>query len=131
MAIYSDINIQDPLNQTVIFDIESILQSIDMILSTPTGSRMFFPEFGINLEKFIFEPMTRAAEFSMKNEIIQKIRKFEERVEVNRNKSYVKSHYDRHQVDIFIVFEIKGFGGTEYVYQTKLEKNKKGQFYAI
>jgi len=131
MAIYSDINIQDPLNQTLIYDIESILQSLDAILSTQTGTRMFFPEFGINLERFLFEPLTRASEFSMKNEIIQKVRKFEKRIEINRNKSYVKSLIDKHQTDIFIVFEIKGFGGTEYVYQTKLEKNKKGQFYAI
>jgi len=40
----------------LVSDIELINQSIDIILSTPIGTRLFLPEFGSRISEVFFEP---------------------------------------------------------------------------
>ncbi len=131
MALYSDLNQQDPLNDVRLIDIETIYQSIDNIINTEKGERMFLPEFGTNLLDHIFNPMTREHESRILYEVVASVKRWEPRVSVLRNKSYVKSSPDAHEIVLFVVFEIIGLDKNEYVYQTALSKNQKGQYYAV
>lgn len=128
---YSDINQQDPLVDRKLVDLEAIYQSIDNIIGTEKGERMFLPTFGVDLLQYVYEPLTRATEFAMLTEIAEAIRIWEPRVTVLFQKSYVKSFPDTHDSEVFIVFKIKGQTDEEYVYQTTLNRNQKGQYYAV
>ena len=130
-AFYSDVNQQDPLVDEKLFDIESIYQSLDNIIFTQPNQRLFLPEFGVDLMQFLFEPMTDLNAFKLRNEIISAVHKWEPRVEVLRGLSYVQQERDSHEITVFIVFNIIGMTDTEYVYQTQLSKNQKGQYYAV
>lgn len=131
MAFYSDINHQDPLNDATVEDLESIYQAIDNILNTQPKDRMFLPEFGTDLNQFLFAPMDQGTKFQIKNEIIKALRRWEPRIDVNRQASYVKGFADSHEIELQVVFSIKGLTETEYVYQSALSKNDKGQYYAV
>lgn len=131
MSIYSDLNQQDPLNDVKLTDLEAIYQSIDNIIFTEKGERMFLPEFGTSLAEHIFDPMTRAHASRILYDVVASIREWEPRVLVLRNKSSVQTNPDSHKVVLEIVFVIKGLDRTEYVYQTDLSKNKKGEYFAV
>lgn len=129
---YSDINQYEPTEDPKVYELESIYQSIDNIIYTQKKQRLFLPEFGTDLMQYLFEPMTKLTVFSIKNEIIQAVSKWEPRVRLIRQLSNVKESEDFHSVDVFLVFEVVGIqGGEQYVYQTTLNQNKLGQYYAI
>ena len=127
---FSDLNQVDPTDQPILIDFEAIYQSITNIIHTPTNQRLFLPEFGIDLMKYLFEPMTDEILFSMKNEIISAIRRWEPRVELVRQLSKVSTDEINHEVNIFLVFTVLGYDEDQYVFQTVLNRNKLGQFYA-
>jgi len=131
MSIYSDLNQQDPLNDVKLIDIESIYQSLDNIIYTEKGERMFLPEFGTDIVEHIFDPMTKVHSSRILYDIIASVSKWEPRVSVVRNKSSINTSPDSHKVDAEIVFTIVGLDKTEYVYQTELSANLKGEYYAV
>jgi len=131
MAFYSDINQQDPRNDGFLFDIETIYQSLDNVLGTEKGERMFLPEFGTSLMQFLFAPLTPTNEARIMYEVASAISTWEPRVQIIRRESYVKSIPDSHEVELFLVIKIKGLGETKYVFQTNLSRNQQGQYYAI
>lgn len=131
MSFYSDLNHQDPLNDTKIFDLESIYQSLDNIIHTQPKERLFLPDFGCDLMQYLFSPMTALNSFNIKNTVAGAVEKWEPRVSVNRSLSKVITSPDTHEVTLEVVFAIKGKTETEYVYQTNLEKNSEGQYYAV
>lgn len=67
---------------TRIEDFEVILASWNNILLTPLRSYTFDPEYGSILYKFVFEPADAQTENAIKNEIIYRLRKFDDRAEV-------------------------------------------------
>jgi len=127
---FSDVNQTDPLEQDLLIDLDPIYQSIHNIIYTEKNQRLFLPEFGTDLIQYIFEPMTIEILFAIKNEIIRAIEIWEPRVQINRGKTEVTSYKDTHLVDLFLVFNIIGLDDDEYVFQTRLDKNKLGQYYA-
>ncbi len=126
---FSDTNQTDPLVDDILVGVEPIYQSITNIIYTQRKQRLFLPAFGTDLIDYIFEPMTPENLFAIKNEILDAIEEWEPRVEVSRSRSDILSP-DTHEIDIFITFTVIGLGEEEYVYQTRLEKNKIGQYYA-
>ena len=54
MSIYTDINQYTPTAQVLLTNIESIYQSLNNILTTKPGERVFNPEFGGELDDLLF-----------------------------------------------------------------------------
>ena len=130
MIFYSDLNQQDNLVDSKVYDLEAIYQSIHNIISTEKGQRLFLPEFGVNLWQYLFEPMTDAIVFQVYLEIYEAIEIWEPRVKLS-NKSTYEPNYENHTIDLNIVFTLKGKIAEEYVYQTTLTTNQKENYYAI
>lgn len=130
MTFYSDVNQQDNFIQDKIYDLEDIYQSIHNILNTEKGERLFLPEFGINLEQYLFEPMTQVTKWKIFDEIWDALKNYEPRITLLSGKSrIVQSGY--HEYSAEIAFQIKGKVSTIYMYQARIVGNQKDNFYEI
>ena len=61
---YSDLSYQPSLTQLgdvkTVVNADAIKQSIDTIIYTNPGSRLFEPTFGVGIERFLFEEFSKA-----------------------------------------------------------------------
>ena len=130
MIFYSDLNQQDNLRDIKIYDLEAIYQSIDNIINTEKGQRLFLPEFGVDLWQYLFEPMTDVIVFQVYLEIYNALEKWEPRIKLLSDSGFVPN-YDTHTIDLSIVFEIRGRTDTKYVYQTDLTFTQKENYYEL
>lgn len=131
MVFYSDVNRQDNLVDGKVYDLEAVYQSIDTILKTHPGERLFLPEFGVDLEKYLFEPMTWINEKMMFEDVVSAITRWEPRVTIHHQKSGITEDPLNHRIDIDLVFSIKGKRYDEYIYQTVLTKQQKDRYYEL
>lgn len=126
MPIYSDINQTSPTQTNFVNDLDSIYQSIQNILATRKGTRLFLPEFGSELEDLLFEPMDETTVMRIYNYIVLAIQKWEPRVSLHYGRSYVKPNYDNYTYDITLTFRVHGLDeNTFYTYGGTLEKSVK------
>lgn len=130
MIFFSDVNQQDPLTQDKIYDLEDIYQSIHNILNTEKGERLFLPEFGTNIQQYLFELLTFDTERLMILEITDALDRWEPRIQVFSNLSTIKA-VDNHEIYLEIVFEIKGKVSDKYLYQSRITQKQKDKFYEI
>jgi phage baseplate assembly protein W len=86
--------------------IDSIMQNVKIILTTPKGTDIHRPDFGSNLYLFIDRPMTAITRGKIMSEIADAIEEWEPRVKV-RNISLNK---DYERLLISIELEIKETG---------------------
>jgi len=66
-----------------LFDINSIKNSIKNILLTSPGDKILNPTFGIDLRRYIFEPITTFTSYQIKSDIINKLPDMEPRITVD------------------------------------------------
>lgn len=131
MIFYSDINRQDPLVDEKIYDLEAVYQSLDTLLKTERGERLFLPEYGVSLDRFIFEPMTFETRTALYEEIVRAVDKWEPRVVVHHGLSGIEEDPINHTVNITLVFSIKGKKFDQYVYQSTLTNTQKERYYEL
>lgn len=65
----------------ILTGLDSINQSIEILLGTAKGSNPVRPDYGVNLYEFLDAPVSRIGE--LKNDILQNITAFIPEVEVN------------------------------------------------
>jgi uncharacterized protein len=70
-----------------ITDVEVISQSIEMILSTYFGERIFNPLFGSSLTSLIFEGYSNSRAQTLADEILTAIERIEDRIVVDKGNS--------------------------------------------
>lgn len=95
------------LSKGEVYDDEAIKQSIEMILSTMFGERLFNPSFGCELPYFTFEQLTESSGERLLSSIINSIRKFEDRVEISDNDCSMNLYPDQNAISLKIVYAIK------------------------
>lgn len=61
------------LNQN---DKEEIRSKLALLISTQRGQRLFKPNFGINIEQFLFQPMDEQTYNAVRDEIVSNVTKF-------------------------------------------------------
>ena len=96
-----------PANGTDImasFDLGAIKNSLQNLFNTLPGQRFLFPEYGLDLNQFLFQPITlNNAEF-IGDVILQRIQIYEPRVNVQRINVVAKP--DQNTYEITIIIEI-------------------------
>jgi phage baseplate assembly protein W len=86
------------------FDIGAIINSLTNLFNTLPGQRFLFPEYGLNLTRYLFEPITEFNARNLGNRIFQSISIFETRVKpLNVD---VGMDIDNNQYNISILIEI-------------------------
>lgn len=98
-------------------DVRSVKNALINLLYTPIGTKPFYPEFGTNLEKYLFEPADQLTESEINEEIAATIEKFEPRVKLIA----VESSMEENGIDIKIEFFIKNIPG-EQVLETTITR---------
>ena len=64
------------------YDYAAVRNSIFNLFNTIPGQRILNPTFGLNLQRYLFTPISEAVGYSIGNEILDGINKFEPRVRV-------------------------------------------------
>lgn len=114
MPLYSDVNQFTPKKTELVYDLQSIYQSIGNILATPKNTRLFLPEFGSTIEDLLFEPMDAQTEASLYDAIVIAIDEWEPRVSLDYSKSSVTANYDEHRYDVLLTFKVRGLTDTNF-----------------
>ena len=119
MAMYSDLN-QSYIEEVKVYNLESIQQSIHNILSTPKGTRLFLPEFGSELERYLFDPMVDVTIAGIEDEIISAIERWEYRVILED--TFIVPYYNEHRYEFTIRYSVVGLSGRTFEYVGELVK---------
>jgi phage baseplate assembly protein W len=107
-SIYSDLDNSLTKQRSLVLDMDSIYQSISNILNTTPQERLFLPEFGVNLNDLLFEPIDDITTYRIFDLIIRNITFWEPRVNLLRNQSFVKPDPDNRSYYVKLVFTVKG-----------------------
>ena len=98
---------KNPIDQGEIWDVDCINQSIEMILGTMPGERLFNTPFGYGLQYRIFNIASPAEAESILDEIVEALARWEDRISVITNQMRIIADVDRHSVIIIIPYIIK------------------------
>ena len=88
----------------VSFDLAAIKNSLTKLFNTLPGQRFLFPEYGLDIYQFLFEPITVTNADLIGNAILRKIRTYETRVNVL--KVNVEADPDNSTYNITIIIDI-------------------------
>ena len=86
--------------------IESVKNNIRLLLQTQKGERMFQPNLGMGIRRFLFEQITEDTQVQIENDIVDTFATWLPFVEL-REINVDLSEQDRNKINIKIVFNIK------------------------
>ena len=86
--------------------IESIKNNIKLLLKTQRGERVFQPNLGLNIRRFLFEQITENTQIQIENDIVDTFATWLPFVEL-REIDIDTGSQDKNQIKINIVFNIK------------------------
>lgn len=73
---------EDLKSVSLVSEEEDIRQSLGLLLNTTPGERITKPEYGCDLESFIYKPISSETEFLMKEAIRNAVYRFEPRIKL-------------------------------------------------
>lgn len=100
-----DLNKNEFNDARMIEDVRSIKQSIYNILMTNKGELHYFPQFGCNIRKYLFEKVNPLTILAIKDEVDFAIRNFEPRVTVVKTDVY-EDEYNANSIIIDLIYYI-------------------------
>ena len=109
--LYSDINGNDAYNKPTVEDVDAVIQSVTNLLTIKRTELVFLPEFGIDLDSYLFEIIDDVGALMLFQNIVNSINAFEPRVSLNLSLSTVIPDYDNNAYTAHIAFYIKGLNG--------------------
>ena len=86
--------------------IESVKNNIRLLLQTQKGERIFQPNLGMNIRRFLFEQITEDTQVQIENDIVDTFATWLPFVEL-REIDIDTSNQDKNQINIKLVFNIK------------------------
>ena len=89
------------------FDLAAIKNSLTNLFNTLPGQRFLFPEYGLDIYQFLFEPITLENAEVIGNAIYSKIQVYEPRVQIV--KVFVEADPDNSSYNISIIINIPIF----------------------
>lgn len=103
-TIYRDLAYQPKLTQSgdvqVVENAIAVKQALLTILETAKGDRLFEPDFGCDLRRFLFEPMDGQTSTDIKEAIEGSIGRFEPRVTVLRVSVAPMANTDGYNIEV-------------------------------
>lgn len=98
---------KNPIDQGEIWDVDVINQSIEMILGTMPGERLFNNSFGYGLQYRIFNIASPAEAEAILDEIANALSRWEDRISIVSSQMRIIADVDRHSAIIIIPYIIK------------------------
>jgi phage baseplate assembly protein W len=118
--VYSDLSSEPKVAKLV--DVNSVEQSLDNILALNKGD-IIFNEVGADLDKFLFRPLTEQTAFEIITYIVQEIHRFDPRINIIFNKSYMQPDYEHNAYIMILQIQIKGLENQELTYKRVLVRD--------
>lgn len=110
---------KNPVNVGEIWDKDVINQSIELILGTIPGERLFNPSFGYGLQTKIFDLFSPDEAENMLDEIAAVIKRWEDRIVLLESDMRVIADVDQHYVILVIPYIIRR-NGIKSVFKKKI-----------
>lgn len=109
---FSDLNfsfLANPVRKDVglLYDVDSVKQSVMSLVLTKNYERPFHPEIGCNVTQLLFDNITPITALSIKRSVEDVINNFEPRVQLQEVR--VNVNPDANGYDVTIVFFVKNF----------------------
>jgi len=102
------------------FDLRAIVNSLQNLFNTLPGQRFLFPEYGLDLYQFLFEPITTTNAELIGNIMLGVIQRFEPRVNVEKIR--VVTDPDNYQYNITLIIgvpSLKITTNTDFIFNVK------------
>lgn len=99
-----------PCEDGDVVNIKEITQSIENILMTIPGERVHLPEFGSQLQRYLFRGLNLETAEELLTSIIVSIERWEKRVVVNKGECKIKLYKDTHMLDLIISYNVSTYG---------------------
>jgi phage baseplate assembly protein W len=96
----------NPLSKGEIWDDDVIKQSIEIIIATYFGERLFNPYFGSPLGNMLFETMNESKGEALLTDLINAIKKWEDRITILDSKCRIILNYDDNSIGLQIYYTI-------------------------
>ena len=108
MSKYIDVNPRfgRSTSAELVYDVEAINSSIENILGTIPGERLFQPNFGSNIHTLLFEPINDDTAADILFEIVDAIENWEPRVTVLLDESTVDPYPDKNLYEVVVRYKI-------------------------
>jgi phage baseplate assembly protein W len=98
---------KDLISKGEIYDQDVISQSIEMILTTMFGERLFNPQFGCSLSSYLFETINVNSGEALLDEIISQITKQEDRVMILSQQAALQILNDESAIILTLPYVVK------------------------
>jgi len=92
------------VNDGVVYDVDAINQSIEFILSTFFGERMFKLRFGSPLGRVLFSSLNENTGEKLLNGVINAIRRYENRIVILDDESQLILYPDQNAIRLNILY---------------------------
>ena len=95
---------------------ETIKQNLKMLVLTSPGERMWDPNFGVGMKKYLFEPLSTSTMGKIDARIRSQVKKYLPYVLIDSIKfdsSFTSPNEFSNYLGIEIVYKIKGISGTD------------------
>lgn len=88
------------------YDFKAVVNSIYNLFNTKPGQRFLFPEYGLDLYQFLFEPVTRVNAQSIGERIVHSVKLYEPRVRVVNCHVVPVPDDNEYQIDLTLDFPV-------------------------
>lgn len=106
-------------------NVNAVKNSIKQIFTWIPGERIINPEFGSNLRKYLYEPITEENQERIVAEIRQCALRWEPRIIVDRVvKATTTDDVENNTVKLDIYYRIKGLNNKQFMYQYEYSRSK-------
>lgn len=106
MAFYTDLNMFTPTDRSLIYDVQSIYQSLTVLLNTRPNDFPFRPEFGVPLDDSLFEIADVSSALEIYRIIVDAVTRYEPRVELDTSRTTITPDPDNNRFDLELYFQI-------------------------
>ena len=107
MALWKDLNYLKLENESILEDIPDVYQAIYSIFKTKKGSRVFNPEFGADLSRYLYEPCDEITARNMMYDITVSLNQ-EPRVQLDSSQSSVVPDPTANTMIIVLALNVPG-----------------------
>lgn len=108
-SVYSDLDIEltrqtdGDIRKDI--EIDAVINSLQNIISTLQGSRRMLPEFALDIQRLLFEPLDERTAKMIGNKIVTAIETWETRVEIIQLN--ISTDFDANLYNMTLNFQIK------------------------
>lgn len=118
-SAYSDISLNftpNPITGDVspVSNERAVKNALINLLRTPIGTKPFNPDYGTNIDKYLFEPADALSESELNEEIASTIQKFEPRVKLTA----IETSIEQNGIDIRIEYYVVNVPGQQVLETT-------------